>query len=372
MNKLTSQLFIQLYKAPETALNLDLGQWNSLIFILRHHQLLARYQFIFQRAGIFERLPEYAKHHLTNAKILSHKQRQQVFHEAKSIIGAFGFNSKHKIFLKGAAYTLSEQTAGVGRIYSDIDILVDKQNLDEIEKSLVVSGWLTEQITKYDDNYYRNWSHEIPPLRHGGRGTVLDIHHNIIPIISGRAPNVSYLFEQVEITRDGFSVLSPSAMTLHSLVHLFFNDDVKNGFRDLLDLDLLIKNNCSDYYWTNLIQLAKDTDFNMELKLAIRYLTKILQTPIPENVLQELKLPSSPAIKIIDFIYLRVLLPSHPLVNNRMYNLANFMAMCRGHWLKMPMHILIYHFSLKGIRSAIEYFLGKTFFLQDDTNHKKF
>jgi hypothetical protein len=372
MNKIPSELFIQLYQSPEKALDLDLAQWQTLIFVLRHNQLLARYQFIFARAGIFELLPEYARHHLTNAKILSQKQHQQVFYEAKAIVNAYEFNSEHKIFLKGAAYTLSGQTAGVGRVYSDIDILVDKHNIDEIEKSLVFSGWLSEKITKYDNDYYRNWSHEIPPLRHGRRGTILDIHHNIVPTISGRAPVISDFFAQVEKTKDGFSVLSPAAMTLHSIIHLFFNDDVKNGFRDLLDLDLLMTNNGSDNYWETLIQLAIKTNFIFELKLAVRYLTKKLQTPIPENVLAQLNLAESPSLKILDFIYISVLLPSHPLVENKMYNLANTMAMYRGHWQKMPVHILIYHLSFKGIRNVIEYALGKTFFLKDEATHKQF
>jgi hypothetical protein len=372
MNKIASNLFIELYQEPATALKLSAAEWQSVIFVLRHHQLLARYQFIFARAGIFDQLPNYVKHHLTNAKILSEKQHQQVFYEAKAIVNAFAFNSEHKIFLKGAAYTLSGQTAGVGRVYSDIDILVDKDNLSDIEKSLVISGWLSEKITKYDDHYYRNWSHEIPPLKHGGRGTVLDIHHNIVPIISGRAPAVSYFFEQVEKTKDGYSVLSPAAMTLHSIIHLFFNEDVKNGFRDLLDLDLLITNNSSDNYWETLWQLAINTNFIFELKLAIRYLTKILQTPIPKNVLVKLDIKDSLSIKTLDFIYLRVLLPSHPLAENKGQILANLMVMYRGHWQKMPLHILIYHFSFKSVKNIFEYAFGKTFFLKDEATHKQF
>ena len=372
MTKLSSKLFIQLYQKPELALSLTLEQWQSVLFVLRHHQLLARYEYIFADAGIIEQFPFYVKHHLTNAKILAQKQYQQVFYEAEALVNAFAFNSTHKVFLKGAAYTLSGQTAGIGRVYSDIDLLIDKESIEEAERNLVVSGWLSEKITKYDDHYYRCWSHEIPPLRHGGRGTVLDIHHNIIPLISGRAPKVEFLFAQLEVTKDGFSVLSPAAMTLHSIVHLFFNDDVKNGFRDLLDLDLLIRHNSSDSYWANLMQLAADTHFIFELALAVRYLNKVLQTPIPEKVVTQVKLPQNFSIKIIDFIYLRVLLPSHPLVNNRMYGLANCLAMYRGHWLKMPLHILVYHLSVKALINTTEYFLGKTFFLKDDKNHKAF
>lgn len=372
MNEVSALLFVRLYKEPEYALTLDLAQWQSVIFVLRHHQLLARYQYLFERAGIFEKLPEYVIHHLINAKILSEKQYHQVFFEAKALVNAFSFDAKHKIFLKGAAYTLSGQSAGVGRVYSDIDLLVDKSDIEDVERTLSTSGWLSEPITKYDDNYYRNWSHEIPPLRHGGRGTVLDIHHNIVPVISGRAPDMTYFIKQAEQTKEGYSVLTPAAMTLHSIVHLFFNDDVKNGFRDLLDLDLLMGENSSESYWLDLLKLAESTHFTFELKLALRYLNKILQTEIPKQVKNQLSLAESTSTKILDFIYLNALLPSHPLVANKKYSIANTMVMFRGHWLKMPIHILLYHFSCKSFRGMVEYLFGKAFFLKDDASHKQF
>ena len=34
---------------------------------------------------------------------------------------------------------------------------------------------------------------EIPPMYHGGTGAVLDMHHNIVPPVSGRAVDVFLL-----------------------------------------------------------------------------------------------------------------------------------------------------------------------------------
>ena len=370
MNEISPSLLINLYLEPENALKVSLNDWQSIILILRYHQLLARYQFIFERAGIFEQLPAYVRHHLRNAKILSEKQYHQVFYEARELVQAYNFSTQHKIFLKGAAYTLAGQTAGKGRVYSDIDILVDKESLAKAEKSLFMSGWFSEKISNYDNSYYRNWTHEIPPLRHTSRGTILDIHYNLVPIISGRAPDISHFFEHIEVTEQGFSVFSPAAMTLHSIIHLFFNEDLKNGFRDFLDLVLLIKENSSELFWEELITLAKQVGFTLELSLACRYLSRLLGTEIPDNISAKLLVKPSYKQKIVDFIYLNALLPSHPKVENRYHSLANFLALIRGHWQKMPIHILIYHFIHRGYVSCTEYLFGKTFFLKEDKNHK--
>jgi hypothetical protein len=73
-------------------------------------------------------------------------------------------------------------------------------------------------------------------------------------------------------------------MMLHSLIHLFFNEEVKKGYRDLIDLHTLITSNNNETFWSDLFTLAKETDFGLELFLACRYTQKILKTKVPESV----------------------------------------------------------------------------------------
>jgi hypothetical protein len=85
-------------------------------------------------------------------------------------------------------------------------------------------------------------------------------------------------------TEDGFQILSFAAMTLHSLIHLFFNEDVKKGYRDLIDLHTLMTANNNDAFWLPLIALAKETNFALELFLVCRQIQKRLGTNIPNSV----------------------------------------------------------------------------------------
>lgn len=365
MLKVSPKLLIKLYQQPEQALQYSDLQWQSIILVLRHQQLLPRYAKRILSIGIFEQISTYARHHFTNGLILAERQRQQIVFEAMKLSSNIRKRSDYAVYLKGAAYVLADHPVGDGRICSDIDILVDKSALQSIEQDLCFEGWFTEDINDYDDKYYRQWAHEIPPLQHHLRGTVIDVHHNIVPLVSGKAPDVGILITQIMETESQHQVLSPAAMTLHSAVHLFFNEDFKNGFRDLLDLHILMGEG-SEHYWKALLSLASESGFEWELFLACRYAQRCWNTPIPSDVNKELSLKFPADYKISDFIFERVLLPQHPLCSPDYSDLAVFLAWCRGHRKKMPMHLLLYHFSVKGSRLLAEKLIGKHVFTKQN------
>jgi hypothetical protein len=361
-----SSFLISLFNRPELARKLTDKEWQPLIFVLRHEQLLARFAYILKDAGVFETLSDYPKRHFNNAIILYERQAEQVFREANHLNAQLKKYSKHMIFLKGAGYTLSRHPVGRGRVYGDIDILVEKSGLNTIEKHLCMRDWISEPVNEYDDRYYRQWAHEIPPLRNSSRGTILDIHHNIIPIISGKAPNVELLLEHVVLTEDGYQVLSPAALTMHSAIHLFFNEDFKHGFRDILDLHILISHSGNSGFWKELLDVASKTGFMRELALACHFSEMIWQSKIPVEVKGELAHSGFKTNAYHNFIFKRVLMPKHPLANIQWLSLANFLGWIRGHSLKMPSHILFYHFTVKSSRYLVERIFGAHIFTPND------
>lgn len=356
-----SQLLLHLFQQPQLAVTLSADTWVHLIRLLRQQQQLARYAYLFRQAGVFTQLPQYARHHLRNAEIIADKQYRQVSAEAAELTQLLAPLQVKPVFLKGAAYALQQGLpAGIGRTFSDLDILVPKEQITAVEQRLSVFGFLPEPVSAYDQHYYRKWTHEIPPLRHHSRGTILDIHHNLIPPISGRAPDIRRFWQQLNLTADGYQVLSLPAMTLHSLIHLFFNEDFKKGFRDLTDLHLLFAG-FSEQDWEQLLQLAEQTGFMFELMLACRYTSYLLATPIPAWVMQQTEQyqPSKLRLRLLDFIFLRLLSPQHPLLNTYLDQLAALLALIRGHWLKMPPQILFGHLSVKAFCAVRDALFGK-------------
>ena len=99
------------------------------------------------------------------------------------------------VLLKGGAYVMAGLPAGRGRLMSDLDILVPRERLPEVEGALSARGWETLEADSYDDYYYRNWTHELPPMRHRDRNTELDVHHTILPPLGSLKPDPALLFD---------------------------------------------------------------------------------------------------------------------------------------------------------------------------------
>ena len=113
--------------------------------------------------------------------------------EVAHVEGALAATGVPFILLKGAAYLLAGLKAARGRMFSDIDILVPRRALPDVEAALMLSGWASANITPYDQRYYRRWMHELPPLKHISRRTLLDVHHAILPTTARLKPDSAKL-----------------------------------------------------------------------------------------------------------------------------------------------------------------------------------
>ncbi|HQA68885.1 MAG TPA: nucleotidyltransferase family protein, partial [Aggregatilineales bacterium] len=83
-----------------------------------------------------------------------------------------------------------------------IDILVPRHAIETVEVYLTHAGWLGAHTNPYDERYYREWMHEIPPLRHRERGTEIDIHHRLLPRTSRLDSDPAPLFAAARALAD--------------------------------------------------------------------------------------------------------------------------------------------------------------------------
>ncbi|MFQ3237035.1 MAG: hypothetical protein ACI9C4_002610 [Paraglaciecola sp.] len=332
--------------------------WENIIRVARNSAVLSRIA-----ANYYSKftapLPHFVVAQFEATNRHSELLKQQVFFEAHELnLHISQCSSQPAIFLKGAAYVLSGAVVGQGRIFSDIDILVNKDDLPKIEKRLLAMAWFPNSIKDYDQKYYREWAHEIPPMVSAGRGTVVDVHHNLIPLISGKAPDINLFLAQLRQLDSGYYVLSAHAMTLHSIIHLFYQEEFTHGFRDLSDLHLLFGENTDNpAFYRDILLLARQTQFCPELYYACRYLQLIFNTAIDDDFLNTLSVykPGKLRLIIADWMFSRVLLPRHGIVNKPFTSAAHHLGFVRGHWLKMPFHILCIH-SFNKVKFAVEHF----------------
>lgn len=145
------------------------------------------------------------------------------------------------VLLKGSAYIVTGAPCAPGRTVRDIDILVAREHLDTMENTLHAQGWgYKEDLTSYDESYYRTLSHELPPMRHPEFDFELDVHHSVIaPTHRYSVDMDAVLQEIVPVPGSAFFVLGEVDQIVHSATHLLTAEEVERGLRDLHDIQEL-------------------------------------------------------------------------------------------------------------------------------------
>ena len=199
--------------------------------------------------------------------------------------------------------------------------------------------------------------HEIPPLEHKHRATVLDVHHTILPPTSGIQPNPQDLFDAA-VPLSGelsfFSVLGSTDMVIHSACHLFFGEFHK-GLRDLHDLHLLLSDFGSDErFWGELVARANHLCLALPVLDALTQCRRLYHTVVPIEVFEKLRsLKTSPYPEFLrNWMFEHAFRPDHASAVSATTLIAQRAVFVRSHWLRMPLPLLAYHLTHKAIISG--------------------
>lgn len=327
-------------------------QWEMLVRQARAADLLSRIAFLVQEHGLSDAVPAGPRAHLLAARVVAQAQAQAVRREVAQITAALASTGVDVVLLKGAAYLFADLPASRGRVFADVDILVPRAALPQVEAALMLHGWGASHHDAHDQRYYRRWMHELPPMRHIARQTVLDVHHAIVPLKARLKPDSAKLLSSARELpgHPGLKVLAPADMVLNSAAHLFLNEELSHGLRDLADLDALLRHfGAEQAFWIHLRARADELDLRRPLEHALRYCRLILATPVPPMVLDGAEAPRWQH-RLLDALYLRALQPEHPAAADSLTPLARKLLYLRGHWLRLPPALLAYHLTVKALR----------------------
>ena len=336
--------------SPERVSELSPSDWDILIPQSRASGLMAALYAQIERAGLLSSVPARPLVHLRSVWLVHEKQRQTLSYELRWLRRAFDETGEQMVLLKGAAYVAADLPSAAGRLMSDIDLLVPQSRIEKVEAVLNRYGWLPGEQSEYDERYYRQWMHEIPPLGHETRESTLDVHHTILPPTTRVGLEPELLFEGVVEVSEGVYVLSPSDMLLHSAAHLFHEGEFQHGLRDLWDLDRLLRLwGCSDDFWCALLEKAERSDLKASLFYGLRYTEYFFDTPVPVFVKQRMAAYQRrrPLFFLVDAMFRRAFLPDHSSCNRTFSGLAEFCLYVRSHYLRMPLRLLIPHLCRK-------------------------
>lgn len=350
------QLLVRILKQPAAAAVLDAAAWGLLIRQARTANVLGRTLAAIDSCIPSANWPHRAQQLFFAEKNLADHRLLSLRWEVEGLSRVLAAGDIRIILLKGAAYALDDHTFARYRHFGDIDILVPRWALRNVERLLNVSGWLTTKPNAYDQHYYRAWMHELPPMQHLHRGTNLDVHHAVLPLTARYTADSRMLIEAAQGAR-GLSevdVLSPSDMFLHAAAHLFCEGEHENALRNLLDLHDLLK----EFFSTGqlsvpeLVNRAVNLGLTEILALAARYLERIfgLETAIRIGEALKARGLEGGNSRWLDWIYDAAFLGFHPSCKPPFLTLARQALFLRGHYLRMPLGLLTAHLVRKAWR----------------------
>ncbi|OAN12984.1 hypothetical protein A3K86_15040 [Photobacterium jeanii] len=345
-------MLVDVLTSPEKLIHASPRSQSQLIAEARYFNMLAQLKFVCEDAGIWYQLPLRVKQHICSAEHSFKNQRRQLEIEHQAIHSALHHLGCRWVYLKGAAYQMLELPCFFGRLMNDIDILVDEQELPRVEAALNEHGWTHKKLTDYDEQFYREWSQEIPPLRHFERQTELDVHFNILPKKLNSAPKAELLLEQAQSLNDGSHAasLSPAALLIHSAIHLFYESEYHKGIRDLFDIHLLIKQfGKDDHFWSQLIELQQQLGNASSTFYALHFSQWLFESDVPDKVNQFYQAfkPNALIWAFTNPAFYYVFTSMYPPHNHSGHFKSTSTLYLRGHFKRLPFYKLIPHLAKK-------------------------
>lgn len=335
-------LLVKVIKDPTQLSALDPLAWSRLLDAAEHARLLGWLLNQAEARGVPSQPPSWLADRLVAATRSSSEYDRAVRWEVDRIDRALRPSGRRWLLLKGAAYLTAGLSPGRGRRVADIDILVAEPEIREVESELRAFGWVFPEMTAYDERFYREWMHELPPMVHPDRESIVDVHHAILPKTSRLQPSSARLLAQAVEVRPGIRVLCPAHMVLHSAAHLFHDGEIAGAIRDLVDLDGLLRHFAkSSDFWPSLLTEARALGLTRPAYYAVHHTRRMLDTPVPPEVLREMHAwapPAPVAWLMTAFIERAVQGQDRPSAS-----VSAFALYVRSHWLKMPPLLLTRH-----------------------------
>jgi len=227
--------FVDLLAGRRDAATLGPRDWDGVIGVARSEAMLAT---LAHRLEGVELPPSVAALFADQRAAAAVAQRQALW-EAEMARRALAPVGIEFVLLKGAAYAAAGMACAAGRQIGDLDILVLASDIRRAENALLNAGWEWVKSDPYDDFYYREHMHELPPLIHKLRDRMIDVHHTILPRTHRITPDALALVSDAVPSADGFAVLNPADMACHCAAHMLADGDLQGGLRNLWDFNLM-------------------------------------------------------------------------------------------------------------------------------------
>ena len=325
------QTFIDLLAKRRDATSLASRDWDGVIGVARAEAMLATLACHLEAAD----LPSHVASLFADQRAAAKVATAQALWEAEMARRSLDPAGVEFVLLKGTAYAAAQLSCAAGRQIGDLDILVPWHDIGRAENLALLDGWEWVKQDAYDDAYYRDHMHELPPLIHASRDRMIDVHHTILPRTHRVTPDALALVGDAVKTPGGFRVLNPADMACHCAAHMIADGDLQGGLRNLWDFHCLTRDFAAagPGFWSQLDKRAAMHGLGAAVHRAARLARDIYGAQLPAGWDRH-----DPT----DIWFRRRLLARDDWARTTHFMLQQAFYI-RSHWLRMPPVMLARH-----------------------------
>ena len=274
----------------EEGLPWGLLDWNKIIAIGKHQNLLPLFYQALSRQGLLEDLPCREKEILEDDFLDQTALTLLYDDQLKVILNSFQQSGIPCILLKGISIALEFYQPRESRAYTDLDLLIKEGDFDKAKRILIELGFSIsnpegEEIRKKYFNsvsFSKSEAHQID----------LDLHWETFMIswneraFLGRR-KVWENIRWIECSGQRLPVLQPEMLILYLALHFTLHHHF-GKLLSLCDLDRVIKKWEREIDWDELIQEAIAAKIKKPTYYSLRLAHDLLETDVPERVFKAL------------------------------------------------------------------------------------
>jgi len=212
-------------------------------------------------------------------------KNQQTFHAVAPLLRAFREAGIETMILKGAALILGQYGNPGLRTMLDFDFLVPAAKARKAVALLEARGWRPrKRCTEKSFLAHHAWSFEAE----NGHG--LDLHWRLLPEFGhGHDDSVFWKAAVKTMVHDAPTLaLGPTDQLFQTCVHGLGRDSVAL-FRMIADAQSVLTASSDALDWDRLAAHARKHHLALRLRAALTLLKELLNSPVPEPVLRELR-----------------------------------------------------------------------------------
>mgnify|MGYP006221451107 FL=1 len=164
LGRINGAFLIAALADPTKLKTLSALEFAELVRLAQWEVLLGRLAVSAKKSGVLSDLDPVAQEVLEDAIVTVHANQVRMRYETTRVLRALETYEGPLILLKGLAYLAQTLPGSEGRFCTDVDIMVPRDAIAEVEEKLRAAGYVGIKTDSYDEKYYRDWMHELPPM----------------------------------------------------------------------------------------------------------------------------------------------------------------------------------------------------------------